>query len=170
MRHDPEQPKHGWTSRVGLFWVGRHGARWQGFLLIIAGWVGVGLTSVVAGAWNDPTRVAAVVSVAGLASLSVATIGAGSAISVATAISPTRHVFNSGPAFRTAAVLLGTTAVSFVLLIPQAPLDGILAHGLPLAEVIADLTYVAASLTCMFAGGVALRAARNARREERDWY
>lgn len=169
MRRDPGQLRH--DSINGADWsrVGRDRAGWQGFLLVITGWVGVGLIWAATGASREFTSGEAALWVAGLAIVSLAAIGGGAAISVAAALSPRRHVFHSGPAFRTAAVLLGITAISIALLIQRAPFDGILAHGLPISELIADLTYIAASATCVLAGGVALHESRKASRQERSW-
>ena len=155
---------------VGLSSVGRGGAGWQGFLLVIAGWAGVGLTYGATWVSRDPTSGETSLLVAGLAIVSLAVMGSGAAISVAAALSPMRHVFKSGPAFRIAWVLLGiaVTSIAF-LLVQRAPFDGIVAHGMPLAEVIADLTYIVASTICIVAGGVALREAWHARRHERSW-
>ncbi|MDH3753705.1 MAG: hypothetical protein OEU32_07515 [Acidimicrobiia bacterium] len=144
-------------------------AGWQGLALVVAGWSGVGLAHAAAWLSGDPASAGAVLSTAGVAVVSLVAIGGGAAIAVTAAVSPTRHVFHSRPAFRTAAVLLVVAAVNVELLIVRAPFDDILGHGKPLAELIGDLTCVAASLICLVAGGVALREAWKARRNERSW-
>jgi hypothetical protein len=76
-------------------------------------------------------------------------------------------MFRSGPAFRTAAVLLGLSGVAIFGLIRSAPFDGILAYGMPLAELITVLTLIAAAATCLIAGAIAINGSWNASRDQR---
>ena len=65
--------------------------------------------------------------------------------------------------------MLSVTAVAVVALVARAPLDGIGAHGKPLAELMNELAFAAAALICGIGGVATLREAWNARRAERPW-
>jgi hypothetical protein len=169
MGHDLEKVKRNSVGRVQFSWVGRDRAGWQGLLLFAAGWVGVGLTHAAEGASHDPTSRAAVLWTGCLALFALAAIAGGAAIAVTAALSPMRRVFRSGPAFRTAAVLLALAGLATFEVIRSAPFDGMLAHGMPLAELITVLTLIAAAATCLVAGTIALRGSRDASRNERRW-
>lgn len=151
----------GSIGRIRISLASRDRASWHGFLLIIIGWAGIGLAFAVAGG--------SVLATVGLAVASIAAVGQGGAISVRGALSPTRHVFKSGPAFWTAAILLGTAASAAVVFVERTPFDGILGFGKPLPDLIAELTFVAAMAVCLVAGSIALREASQASRDERHW-
>ena len=149
--------------------LGLDGAGWQGFVLVLFGWVGVGGAYLASGLSSDPTSLGAALWAAGLSCISLASIGGGTAIAVAAARSPMRHVFHSRPLFGTAASLLTVAAIALAVLIIRSPFDGIAAYGLPLADLINDVTLVAGALICVVGGTAAFRAAWAARHDERSW-
>jgi hypothetical protein len=148
----------------------RNRAGWQGLLLVVAGWVGVGLAHAAEDASGDPRSTGAVLWTAGLALFALAAIGGGAAVAVSASLSPMRYVFRSKPAFWTGVVLIAFAGAAIFGLIQVAPFDGILAHGMPPAELITVLTVIAAAATCLVAGVIALSGAWDARRKQSRWY
>jgi hypothetical protein len=118
---------------------------------------------------NDPSRGVIVLCSVGAVVLSVGALGSGVAVLNAAAVSPSRRVFPSGPAFRVAVWLLAMGVAVGILLISMAPFDGIAAHGKPLSIVLVDLGAIAASLVCLSGGIIALLNGSRARRYERTW-
>jgi len=143
-------------------------ARW-GLVLVVGGWTGVGLTHLISRTSGDLSSRSAAMWTAGPAIASLAAIWRGVAIAINATLSPMRFVFHSRRTAWVAALLLAAAAIEIASLRFRAPFEGISAHGKPLAELISDLAYIAASLICLVGGCVALRAALDARRHERDW-
>lgn len=156
-------------GREHLSLVGRDGTAGQGLLLVLVGWLGVGVAYVVSALSLDPTSPGALLWAVGLSFGSLAAIGGGAAMAVAAARSPMRHVFHSRPLFRTAAVLLTFAVGALAVLVIRPPFDGIAAYGMPLAKVVLHFTLFASALICAIGGGAALLAAWRARRDERTW-
>ena len=169
MQHDLETTNDDSGRPVQFSSIGRDRAGRHGLLLIVAGWVGVGLAHAAEDASRDPRSTGAVLWTGGLALFALAAIGGGAAVAVAAALSPMRHVFRSGPAFRTGAVLLAFASLAVFGLIRSAPFDGMLAYGMPPAALITVLTVIAASATCSVAAAIALTGAWDARRNQRRW-
>lgn len=157
------------VGRPRLSSPGRRGAGWLGFVLVLLGWVGVGVAHLATGPSPDPASLGAVLRAVGLSCISLAAIGGGTAVAVAAARSPMRRVFHSRPLFVTAVGLLTFAASALAVLIIRSPFDGIAAYGLPLADLINAFTLAAGALICVVGGAAAVRAAWSARRDERTW-
>jgi Na+-driven multidrug efflux pump len=142
---------------------------WQGFLLIVIGWSGIALVHATPELLGDPASGATVLGTTVVAVASLLSIGVGAAIAVVAAQSPTRYVFRSRPATWTAAVLAMASSIAVVVLSLREPFDGMAAHGKPLAELIGDLSYVAASTICVVAVVAAVHSVLKARSDERSW-
>ena len=147
----------------------RDGAGWQGFVLLALGWSGIGLAYGFAGIAGEPGSREAVLGAAAVSVASLAAVASGVVIAYTAARSALRRVFRSRVLFGTAATLLAVAAASVVAFVARAPLDGIGAHGKPLAELINELAFAAATLICGIGGVASLREAWKARRAERTW-
>lgn len=141
----------------------------QGFLLIVIGWSGIALAHATPQLLGDPASLANVLGTTVVAVASLLGIGVGAAVAVAAATSPTRYVFYSRPATWTAAVLAMAASIAVVVLTVRDPFEGVAAHGKPLAELIGDLTYTAASMICVLAVVAAVHSVLKARSDERSW-
>jgi Na+-driven multidrug efflux pump len=142
---------------------------WQGFLLIVVGWSGIAFAHATPGLLGDPASGATVLGTTVVAIASLLGIGVGVAIAVVAAQSPTRYVFYSRPATWTAVILAMASSIAVVVLSLREPFDGIAAHGKPLAELIGDLSYLAASIICVVAVVAAVHSVLKARSDERSW-
>lgn len=155
------------TARLSL--ALRDGAGWQGFVLIALGWSGIGLAYALVDLARDSASDAVVICAAAVSVASLAAVGRGAGIAYAAARSPIRHVFHSRVLLRTGATLLTIAAIALASLIARAPFEGMAAHGEPPAELMSDLTFVAASLMCGFGGLATLGEAWKSRHDERAW-
>jgi hypothetical protein len=169
MTSDLRRPTHETFDRAPLPPADRARPGWQGFLLIVVGWSGIALAHATPELLGDPASGVTVLGTTMVAVTSLLGIGVGAAIAVAAAQSPTRYVFYSRPATWTAAVLAMASSIAVVVLSVREPFDGIAAHGKPLAELIGDLSYLAASTICVVAVVAAVHSVLKARSEERSW-
>lgn len=157
------------STRSDLSSTGRAVDAWHGYVLMFGGWICIASAHAVVTASNDPASGVAVLWSAGAFVLSIAAIGGGVAILNAAAMSPSRRVFHSRPAFMTAVWLLAMSAAVGALLIWIDPFDGIASYGKPLSIVLVDLAAIFAVLICLTGGVFTLRNAWRALRDERAW-
>jgi hypothetical protein len=169
MRHERRRSVGAAPTSSDVSPTGRAVAAWHGYVLLFGGWVCIGSAHALVSSSNDPASGPAVVFSAGAFVLSVGAVGSGVAVLNAAAMSPSRRVFHSGPAFMVAVWLLAMAVTAGTLLIWIEPFDGIAAHGKPLSNVLVDLGAIAALSVCLSGGVFVLRNALRARRDERSW-
>jgi hypothetical protein len=169
MRHARRKSVGTAPTRSDISPTGRVVAAWHGHVLVIGGWICIGSAHALVSSSNDPASGVTVLFAAVAFVLSVGAVGSGVAVLNAAALSPSRCVFHSGPAFRVALWLLAMSVAMGTLLIWIDPFAGIAAHGKPLSNVLVDLGAIAALSVCLSGGVFVLRNALRARRDERSW-
>jgi hypothetical protein len=167
IRPPRQKPVHGGGTRLPS--TSPNGSGWWGFVLVAIGWSGIGLLHWVAGSTPEPSSRTVVMAAVALAVVSLASVAGGIALAYNASRSPLHHVFRSQALFRTAAIFSTVATIALGSLIARSPFDGIAAHGKPLAELLGDLSFVFASLTCAGGGIATLHEGWKARRDERTW-